>query len=81
MSESPIKAKDQKKKFLTEIKNDILYFKIPLSRVGKYSHKKYPILKNMDKIFNPESKVISNSGLPAFAIQQATLVNALRGRR
>ena len=61
--------KSNPKKFLTEIKNDILYFKTPLSRVGKYTHKKYPILKNMDKVFNPVAKIISNTGLPNFSVK------------
>jgi hypothetical protein len=77
MSVSPNKSKIQKKMFLTEIKNDILYFKIPLSRVGKYSYKKYPILKNMDKVFNPESKTVSNSGLPTLTQSIPNVYNLL----
>ena len=68
-----------KRQFLTEIKNDILYFKIPLSRIGKYTHKKYPILKNMDKVFNPVTKPANIAGI-ADIHKQARIVCASPGR-
>jgi hypothetical protein len=41
--------------YLREMKSDALYFRAPMSKIGRQVYKKFPILQMMEKILKGES--------------------------